>query len=102
MQANRFIMKKVFKKTWIGVLALATLIVGACCSSKTVEINGEKYTKKELKARVDQLKAIVEEREMSCVYGSPEIIAEYGRETGRLRQELNTLQQELDNFGKSK
>ncbi len=95
-------MKKVFRKTWIGVLALATLVVGACCSSKTVEINGQKMTKKELKAKVEKLKAIVEEREMSCVYGSPEIIAEYGRETGRLRQELNTLQQELDNFGKNK
>lgn len=93
-------MKRIFKKTWIGVLAIATLIVGACCSQKTVEINGEKLTKKELQARVDQLRAIVEEREMSCVYGSPEIIAEYGRETGRLRGELNELQRELDNFGK--
>lgn len=93
-------MKKSIKKAWIGVLALATLVVGACCSHKTVEINGETYTKKELKARVNQLKAIVEEREMSCVYGSPEIIAEYGRETARLRGELNELQKELDNFGK--
>ena len=95
-------MKRFFKKTWIGVLAIATLIVGACCTQKTVEVNGEKLTKQELKARIDELRAIVEEREMSCVYGSPEIIAEYGRETGRLRHELDSLQNELNNYDKRK
>lgn len=95
-------MKRVFRRTWVGVLAVTALVVGACCSNRTVEINGQKMTKKELKARVDELRAIVQDREMSCVYGSPEIIAEYGRETSRLRQELNDLQKELDNFGKCK
>ena len=89
---------KVFRKAWIGVLALTTLVVGACCSHKTIDVNGQKMTKKELQARIDELRSIVEEREMSCVYGSPEIIAEYGRETGRLRNELNELQEKLDNF----
>lgn len=93
-------MNKLFKKTWIGILAVFTLIVGACCSQRTVEINGEKMTKKELKQKIDQLRSIVEDREMSCVYGSPEIIAEYGRETRRLRQELTDLENELKNFGK--
>ena len=83
-------------------MAITALFVGACCSNRTVEINGQKMTKKELKARVDELKAIVEEREMSCVYGSPEIIEQYGRETSRLRSELNQMQQELDNFCKRK
>lgn len=95
-------MKRAFKKVWIGVLALTALVVGACSSNQTVEIDGQKMTKKELKARVNELKAIIEEREMSCVYGSPEIIAQYGQETGRLRSELNELQKELDNFGKRK
>ena len=95
-----FNMKRFFKKTWIGVVALATLIVGACCSSKNT--NDNKMSKKELKERIAELRAIVEEREMSCVYGSPEIIAEYGRETGRLRAELDSLQKELDNYGKCK
>lgn len=99
---NTNAMKRFFKKTWIGALALAALIAGACCSQRTVEINGQKMTKKELKERIAQLRAIVEDREMSCVYGSPEIIAEYGRETGRLRQELTDLEKELDNFGKCK
>lgn len=93
-------MKGIFKKTWIEVVALATLIVGACCSSKNT--NDNKMSKRELKERIAELKAIVEEREMSCVYGSPEIIAKYGRETGRLRYELDSLQKELDNYGKSK
>ena len=81
-------------------MAIATLIVGACCTQKTVEVNGEKLTKQELKARIDELRAIVEEREMSCVYGPPEIIAEYGRETSRLRGELNELQRKLDDLDK--
>ena len=33
---------------------------------------------------------------------SPEIIAEYGRETARLRHELDSLQSELDNYGRCK
>lgn len=93
-------MKKIFKKTWIGVVALATLIVGACCSSKGS--SDERLTKKQLRERIAQLREIVKEREMSCVYGSPEIIAEYGAETRRLRHELDSLQNELDNYGKRK
>ena len=93
-------MKRFFKKTWIGVIALATLIVGACCTHKTT--NDNNMTKQQLKERIAELRAIVEEREMSCVYGSPEIIAEYGRETGRLRHELDSLQNVLDNYDKKK
>ena len=95
-------MKGVFKKTWIGVLSVATLIVGACCSNKNVDDPNRSMTRRELKARIKELRAIVEDREMSCVYGSPEIIAEYGRETARLRHELDSLQNELDNYGKKK
>ncbi len=93
-------MKKIVKKMWIGAIAIATLIVGACCSHKTVVINGESLTKSELKARINELKSIIEDREMSCVYGSPEIIAQYGQETSRMRNELETLQNELENFGR--
>lgn len=100
LQQTEYTMKRIFKKTWIGVVALATLIVGACCSNKNT--GDQKMSKKELKERIAELRAIVEEREMSCVYGSPEIIAEYGRETGRLRAELDSLQKELDNYGKCK
>lgn len=93
-------MKKIFQKTWIGVVAVAAIIVGACCSNKKTSDN--KMSKKELKERIAELEAIVKEREMSCVYGSPEIIAEYGQETRRLRHELDSLQNELDNYNKLK
>ena len=95
-----FVMKRFFKKTWIGVVALATLIVGACCTHKTT--NDNSMTKQQLKERIAELRAIVEEREMSCVYGSPEIIAKYGQETQRLRHELDSLQIVLDNYDKNK
>lgn len=90
-------MKSVFKKLWVGVLAVAAMVAGACCSSKGID---GKPSKKELKARIAQLKSTIEDREMSCVYGSPEIIAEYGQETARLRRELDSLQNELKNYGK--
>ena len=94
-------MKRVFNKVWIGMLALFALIIGACCSNQSTD-NPNKMTKKQLKERIAKLKAAVEDREMSCVYGSPEIIAEYGRETARMRWELDSLQNELDNYGKCK
>lgn len=90
-------MKSVFKKIWVGVLAVATMVTGACCSSKGTD---SKPSKREIKARIAQLKTTIEKREMSCVYGSPEIIAEYGQETARLRRELDSLQNELKNYGK--
>lgn len=95
-------MKKSLRKVWVGILALSALVVGACCSTKTVEINGETMTKKELKERIEQLRACVEDRENSCVYGSPEIIQEYGQETLRMRYELQELEEEYKNFGKKK
>ena len=93
-------MKNIFKKAWIGGLALAIVIVAACCSSKNT--SNDRPTKRELKHRIAELRSIVEEREMSCVYGSPEIIQEYGRETNRIRHELDSLQNELDNYDKKK
>lgn len=93
-------MKKIFNKAWIGVVALTTLIVGACCTGKNTNDNG--LSKAELKERIDNLKSIVKDREMSCVYGSPEIIAEYGRETARLRHELDSLQKVYDDFDNRK
>ena len=94
-------MKRAFNKVWIGTLTIVALIVGACCSNRGAD-DPNKMTKKQLKERIAELKAIVEDREMSCVYGSPEIIAKYGEETRRLRQELDSLQKELDNFGQRK
>ena len=49
----------------------------------------------ELKRQIADLKAALQRREGACVYGSPEVIEEYGRETNRMRQEIETLEKEL-------
>lgn len=42
-----------------------------------------------------KLRAILYEREHSCVYGSPEVMEEYGRETRRLHGEAQKIVDEL-------
>lgn len=49
----------------------------------------------ELLERISSLRSTIFERENACVYGSPEIIEEYGRETRRLRGELEKIEKEL-------
>ena len=104
-------MKKLLNKAWIGILAVATVIVGACCSHKNApknedpnqvnnESNDHQMTKSELQARIDEIRTRVKERESSCVYGSPEVMENYGKETMRLRHEADSLQQVLDNWDK--
>lgn len=48
-----------------------------------------------LRERLEILRNTIMERESSCVYGSPEIIQEYGRETMRLKEEAGLLEMEL-------
>ena len=48
-----------------------------------------------LQERIADLQAALQRREGACVYGTPEIIEEYGRETQRMRDELQTLKQQL-------
>ena len=110
-------MKRFFKKSWIAILALATTVVAACSSSRhtgksddpqnnSPSVNSDDNTstndtisaqRAEVQARLDQLRDVIREREMSCVYGSPEIIQRYGAETQRLRNEADSLQNLLDN-----
>ena len=103
-------MKRIGNKVWIAIMAVLAVVVGACCTHKNAPTNNEdpanpesnehEMTKKELKERIAQIRARVKEREMSCVYGSPEVIHEYGRETQRLRMEADSLQNVLDNYDK--
>lgn len=106
-------MKKIIRKAWLGTLALATVITGACCTNKTTpgsnddpnQTNNEastKPSKKELRKRIEEIRERVREREMSCVYGSPEIIQRYGQETERLRKEADSLQNILDHYNEIK
>ena len=49
----------------------------------------------QLQEEIAKLRAILYDREQSCVYGSPEIIEEYSRETGRIRGEVEKMEKEL-------
>jgi len=53
----------------------------------------------ELRQRLELLKNTIKEREGACVYGSPEILDEYARETNRLRQEAADLEKQIEEFG---
>lgn len=53
-----------------------------------------------LQERVAEIQAALQRREGACVYGSPEIIQQYGEETRRMRQELTDLQDQLKELDK--
>ena len=60
------------------------------------EVDLEKSARRvALQERIVDLQAALQRREGACVYGSPEIIEEYGKETQRLRSELEAVRQEL-------
>jgi uncharacterized coiled-coil DUF342 family protein len=45
----------------------------------------------------NKLKAALKRREGACVYGSPEVIERYKKETNRLRHEADSISQEIQN-----
>ena len=58
------------------------------------------HTRQTLYQELEELQRVIESRENSCVYGSPEIIRKYGEETNRLKKEAQDLRQrikDLDN-----
>ena len=59
-----------------------------------------KQMRVDLTQRLEQLRNAIRDREGACVYGSPEIIQEYGRETQRMRQEAAELEKQLEELGK--
>ncbi|MBR1513211.1 MAG: hypothetical protein IJ622_02840 [Bacteroidales bacterium] len=69
-----------------------------------VDVETSKY-RYQLKQRLADLQSALMRREGAAVYGSPEVMEEYGRETQRMRQEVEALQKELrdlDKYGKAK
>ena len=83
-------MKKVVRTVWIGALS-GLAFLAACCSSKGLT----RAERKQLKHERDSIQEILKMREMAAVYGSPEIIADYGVETARLRYELDSINSRL-------
>lgn len=83
-------MKKVVRTVWICALS-GLAFLAACCSSKGLT----RAERKQLKHDRDSIQEILKMREMAAVYGSPEIIADYGVETARLRYELDSINSRL-------
>ena len=53
-----------------------------------------------LQERIAELQVALQRREGASVYGSPEIIEAYGKETQRMRDELNAVKKELKELNK--
>ena len=49
----------------------------------------------EMRQQLEILQNTIRNREGSCVYGSPEIIEQYGRETQRLKDQASELEMEI-------
>ena len=106
-------MKKIIRTVWIGLLSGMAMLTASCCTQNKVnktEQNTEQnndqnpVTKKQmveqLHQQLDSIKYIIRQRESACVYGSPEIIQQYGEETRRLKKEAEDIVnkiKELDN-----
>ena len=54
-----------------------------------------------LQERIANLQDALQRREGACVYGSPEVLEEYGKETRRMRDELEAVRKELRELEKS-
>lgn len=66
-------------------------------SKKNVEMSGQRST---LEQRIEELRNALQRREGACVYGSPEVIQEYGKKTQEMRDELKELESKLDKMDK--
>ncbi len=53
-----------------------------------------------LQQRIDELRMALERREGACIYGSPEVMKEYGKKTQEMRDELKTLEDQLEGMNK--
>lgn len=84
-------MKKVVRTVWISALS-GLAFLAACCSSTKGLTRAER---KQLIRERDSIQDILTRREGAAVYGSPEIIARYGAETYRLRNQLDSINSKL-------
>ena len=66
-------------------------------SKQEVEMSKQGIT---LRQRIDELKNAIRMREGACVYGSPEVIKEYGKKTQEMRDELEKLESQLEKIEK--
>lgn len=83
-------MKKIVRTVWIGALSGLAFLT-ACCTTKGLS----RQERKQLIKERDSIQEMLSRREGAAVYGSPEIIAEYGLETLRLRSRLDSINYKL-------
>jgi len=62
-----------------------------------LEKSAQRYV---LQQHITELQIALQRREGACVYGTPEIIEEYGRETRRMQDELQGLKKQLKELNK--
>lgn len=90
-------MKKLSRTIWVGILSVLAFL-GACGSNKGLT----KAERAQLIKERDSIQEILTRREGACVYGSPEVIKEFGAETNRLRQQVNEINARLEADGSKK
>lgn len=104
------------KKLWIWILSGLAFLLGSVALVRcvhreqpcyygppikdpaidTIEMNTKTQRRQQLQQRLDSIRDILQERLNAEVYGSPEIMEEYGRETRRLKAEADSLANELE------
>ena len=62
--------------------------------SKQDAEDGNQYAS--LQQRIDELRKAIQLREGACVYGSPEVIKNYGKKTQEMKEELEKLESQLE------
>jgi len=48
------------------------------------------------------LRSALQRRESACIYGSPEVMQEYGQQTQEMRNELKALEDELEELNQKR
>jgi len=56
----------------------------------------------DLLKRIDDLRSALQRRESACIYGSPEVMQEYGQQTQEMRNELKALEDELEELNQKR
>ena len=102
-------MGKWFRRLWIGLLS-GTATLASCnifspppcyygpppMDPTRDSVMQTKQNKRDmLRQRIDEIRSVLEERQNSEIYGSPEVMEEYARENRRLQAEADSLEQEL-------
>lgn len=83
-------MKRFLQNMWIAVLALAAITVGSCSTQKNAA------QRERLQHELDSVNQIIHSREGACIYGSPEVLQQYGNENRQLKAQADSLQKEID------